>query len=291
MKLLKKSFLLLFIAFICLFSLTGCTDDDMDHITVVVTNYPNEYIMKRLYSKHSKILSIYPDGVDIHQYKLSMKQKREYANKDLFVYNGLIETERELALELLDINPDLKIIDTAYVLEVANFPNELWLNPSSFITMANNVKTGLDEYVSSTYLKKEIADSFEQLKVKLSELDANYRVTVENTNNRTIVVNNKAMKYLEKFGITVLSIDNEASDKTVSVVEEAIQNSKISYIYSFAGDEQSSHTADFLNKYSTVKYVELHSIANLTDEERKNKTGYIHIMENNLELLKQELYQ
>ena len=290
MKLFKKTILLLFLVLICLIA-TGCTDDDMDNITVVVTNYPNEYIMRRLYAKHSKIESIYPDGVDISKYKLNKKQKREFAYKDLFVYNGLISSERQLALELLDINPDLKIIDTAYVLEVANFPDELWLNPSSYITMANNVKTGLDEYVTSTYLKKEIADSFEKLKVKLSELDANYRVTVENTNDKVILVNNKAMKYLEKFGITVISIDNDASDKTISVAEEAILSNKIAYIYSFVGDEQSSHTAEFLQKYTAIKYVELHTISNLTDEERKSKTGYIRLMENNLELLKQELYQ
>ena len=29
---------------------TGCTQDNMDNISIIVTNYPNEYITKKLYS-------------------------------------------------------------------------------------------------------------------------------------------------------------------------------------------------------------------------------------------------
>ena len=111
----KKLFFLLIL--ILLFLATGCTNDDMENIEIIVTNYPNEYITKMLYDEHAMISSIYPDGVDINEYKISKKQKNDFASKDLFIYNGLIEKERNLALDLLEINPNLKIIDTAYVLE------------------------------------------------------------------------------------------------------------------------------------------------------------------------------
>ena len=43
----------------------------MDDIEIIVTNYPNEYVIKYLYGDHSTITSIYPDGVDTANYKVS----------------------------------------------------------------------------------------------------------------------------------------------------------------------------------------------------------------------------
>ena len=162
---------------------TGCTSDSMDNIEIVVTNYPNEYVVKMLYENHANITSIYPDGVDINNYKISNKQKHDYANKDLFIYNGLLEKERNLAIDLLSINQNLKIIDTANVLETDYSPEELWLNPSSLLMMTENVKLGLEEYATSTYIKKDIDEKYEKVKVDLSELDADYREAVNNTTN------------------------------------------------------------------------------------------------------------
>ena len=263
----------------------------MDGIEIIVTNYPNEYITEQLYSEHATIQSIYPDGVDINNYKINNKQKNDYAQKDLFIYNGLIEKERNLAIDLLSINPDLKIIDTAYVLETDYSPEELWLNPSSLLMMAQNVRLGLQEYITNNYLKKEVDNSYEKLKLTLSELDAKYRIDVENTDNKTILVANSALKYLEKFGIEVICIDNDATDKTLSIAEKLIQDKAISYVVTFENETLPDNAKKILNAYTDIKKLELHKLDNLSDENRNKKENYINIMENNLEIIKQELYQ
>lgn len=290
MKNIKRLIILPLILFIT-FLTTGCTQDNMDNINIIVTNYPNEYIAKKLYSKHATITSIYPDGVDINNYKISKKQQQDYAKKDLFIYNGLLEKERDLAVTLLDMNPDLKIIDTAYVLETDYSPEELWLNPSSLLMMAQNVRLGLEEYITSTYLKKEIDEAYEALKVKLSELDADYRISVENTDNKTIVVANSALKYLEKFGLNVICIDSDATDKTISEVENLIKKKAISYIFTFKEDTLNKNAKQILEKHPGIKKQELHKLDNITDEDRANDNNYITIMTENLDLIKQELYQ
>ena len=72
----KLKILFIFIIMIGItFITTGCTIDDMDDINIVVTNYPNEFIVDNLYSNHPTIKSIYPDGVNIDEYKISKKQK------------------------------------------------------------------------------------------------------------------------------------------------------------------------------------------------------------------------
>ena len=286
MKKIKYLLLLFLIPLI-----TGCTNDTMDNIEVIVTNYPNEYIVKNLYGNHSTIKSIYPDGVDINNYTISNKEKREYSTKDLFVYNGLLEKERNLALDLLALNPDLKIIDTAYVLETDYSPEELWLNPSSLLMMSQNVRNSLNEYVTSTYLKKEVEEDYNELKIKLSELDAEYRLTVDSTDNKTIIVADSALKYLEKFGLNVICIDSDASQKTLSDAEELINNGSISYILLFKDQKLNENANNIINNHSDLKTIELHKLDNLSDEERSNKEDYISIMTNNLELIKKELYK
>lgn len=287
---MKKYLLLITLFMGCLF-ITGCKQDEMDDINIMVTNYPNEFVAKKLYGSHASITSVYPDGVDINEYKINKKQKREFSAKDLFIYNGRIEKESNLAFDLLDLNQNLKIIDTAYVLETDYSPEELWLNPSSLLRMAQNVRLGLEEYISSTYIEKEIDEAYDNLKIELSELDADYRVAVENTNNKTIVVANSALKYLEKFGLDIICIDSNATDKEISNANKLIDAGTISYIYTFKDDKVTDNVEKILNEHTDVKKVELHKLDNLSDDDRSSKKNYLTIMNDNLELLKQELYQ
>ena len=290
MKKIKLFGLVVLLMFICFIS-SGCTNDNMENIRVLVTNYPNEFITQKLYGNHSTVTSIYPDGVDIADYVISSKQKKDFSQYDLFIYNGLIEKERNLAVDLLDLNPSLKIIDTAYVLETDYSPEELWLNPSSLLMMAQNVRLGLEEYIDSNVLKTEIDNAYDELKVELSELDATYRIDVENTDKKTIVVANSALKYLEKFGLEVYCIDGDATDKTISTVQNLITNGKIQFIYSFVEEELNDNVKKLVDGNTTVSVVAVHRLDNITDEERKNKDNYLSIMKNNLELIKKEIYK
>jgi zinc transport system substrate-binding protein len=288
---MKRKILLILGLFFIVLGLTGCKSDDMEDINIAVTNYPNEYITKALYGKHATITSIYPDGVDTDTYKISSKQKEDFSKYDLFIYNGLIEKERNLAVDLLDLNPDLKIIDTAYVLTTDYSPVELWLNPSSLLMMSQNVRLGLEEYTSNTYLTKDIDAKYEKLKIKLSELDADYRVAVKNTDNKTIVVADSGLKYLEKFGLDVICIDSDATDKTISQAQQLITSGTISYIYAFKGESLNDNAKDLLKTNSGLKKLELHKLDNISDSERAAGKDYLTIMNENLDLLKQELYQ
>ena len=288
---MKKKILFLLLILIIPFFVSGCANDSMDDIEIIVTNYANEYVVRSLYDDHSTITSIYPDGILIDNYKISKKQKNEFAHKDLFVYNGLIDKERKLAVELLAINPDLKIIDTAYVLETEYSPEELWLNPSSLLMMSQNVRRSLSEYASSAYLKKDVDDAYDELKIELSELDTEYRLASESTNNKTIIVADSALNYLEKFGLNVICIDDNASQKTLSDAENLMANGSISYVFVFKGEELSENAKALMSNYTSIKTSELHRLDNITDQERSEKDDYISLSKDNLELIKKELYQ
>ena len=286
-----KYFILTILFILPLFLTTGCTNDSMDNIDIIVTNYPNEFITKKLYEDHATITSIFPDGVDIANYKISNKQKQDFAKYDLFVYNGLLERERNLALELLDLNPNLKIIDTAYVLETDYSPEELWLNPSSLLMMGQNVRLGLIEYITSTFLKNEVDENYNELKIELSELDVEFRVAFDSTDNNTIIVADSALLYLEKFGLNVICIDSDATQKTLSDAENLIINKSVSYIYGFKNQQFGDNAKKLFDTYPDIKAVELHKLDNISDEERREKKDYALLASDNLELIKREIYQ
>ena len=157
--------------------------------------------------------------------------------------------------------------------------------------MAQNVRLGLREYISSNVLIDEIDVAYDNLKVELSELDASYRIDVENTNNKIIIVANSTLKYLEKFGLEVYCVDSDATDKVISDVENLINENKVSYIYVFKEEELSEKAKKLVeDNKDKISVIEMHRLDNISDSERSNNDDYISIMENNLEIIKKEIY-
>lgn len=282
----------IFVLFVLVFSLTGCLKrDNMEDITIYTTNYPTEYITKRLYDEFSDVLSIYPDGVNINTYKLTNKQLEDYSNSDLFIFNGL-SNEKDYVEPMREINKDLKIIDTTLSMEYNDSIEELWLDPSNFLMMAQNVKTGFSEYIDSYYLTNNIEEKYEELKIEASNLDAKIKDTVSNGNSTAIVASDNMFKYLEKYGVTVYSLDEDNSDVN-AVYNEALKmvnSGSIKYIF-VKGNEEYNSTVQKLIQNTNVTVQNWHTLSNLTETERSDNEDYFTLMNSNLELLKNELYK
>ena len=287
-KLIKLSILGLFVLVLS----SGCFKrDNLEGIEIVTTAYPYEYVTNLLYGEHSLVNSIYPDGTDISTYTLNDKQIKDYSNKGLFIYNGLSD-DKDIALELLDYNHEMMIIDASSGMETTYGEEELWLNPSNLLMITQNIKIGLNEYITNNYLKKEIDEAYEEIKITLSELDAEIKLTAENATRKTIVVNNDALKFLEKYGFTVISLDDTTTpvtEKTISDVKTMIQNQTVRHIILLDKTENS----DSLNQLiadTGITTLTFKRLDNISDTERDNKEDYISLMNDNIDLLKSELY-
>ena len=167
----------LFLVMGLVFLMSGCDFklDSMEGIEIYTTNYPTEYITSRLYGEHSKIHSIYPNGINIDNYKLTKKQIQDYSSSDLYVFNGLNEKEKGYVNDMRNKNKRLMIIDTTLYMEYQYGVEELWLDPSNLLMMAQNMKKGFGEYIRSYYLNNAIDKNYEALKIDASNLDAKLR--------------------------------------------------------------------------------------------------------------------
>lgn len=177
-------------------TLTGCfKTSSMEDITIYTTTYPIEYVVNRLYGDHSTVKSIYPNGVDINDYKVTNILLDEYSNTDMFIFNGQ-SNEKNYIKNMRKNNKHLKIIDVTNDLTYNYYNEEFWLDPNNLLTIANNIKKGFKEYIHTSYLIKEIENNYDELKIDLTGIDAKYRNTFNNTNT-TIVVSNNMFLYLK----------------------------------------------------------------------------------------------
>ena len=282
-----------YILLITLIFISGCTifkRDTMEDINIVTTIYPLEYLTNSIYGQSSIINSIYPDDVDVSNYKLTEKQINDTSQKDLFIYMGLTK-DSDIAVDLINRNKNLKLIDATFGMEYKQDVSELWLNPSNLLMILQNIKNGLDEYIGNTYLKHEIEEKFNDVKLELSELDATIKTTIENADKKTIYTNDNSLLFLEKYGLKVIVVNKniELFEKNLALLNEAIENNKVTYFYRLE-DTTLPKEVTTLIENNKIKELEFRNLKNITDSERDSKQGYIAITEKNIENLKKEIY-
>lgn len=287
-----KKIKFIFLGCLVLLLTSGCFKrDTLENIDVITTVYPTEFVSSMLYGEHSTITSIYPNDTDSFNYHLTNKQVNDYSQKDLFIYNG-ITNDKEMAFEFLNKNKNLLIIDATYGMDITYHEAELWLNPSNLLMLSQNIRNGLKEYITNSYLKKEIDKNYEELKVKLSEVDAELRLTASNASRKKIIVNSDALKFLEKYGFEVISLDDKnttISEKTVQDINDLIANGEVKTIFLLENEKNSPELEQILEN-GNIKSSLFRRIDTIKDDERKNNDTYLTIMNSNIELLKKELY-
>ena len=289
-----KRIKLLLIPILALLLFTGCDVfkvDTMEDIDIITTSYPLEYIVKRLYGDHSLVKSIYPDGVDTYNYQLNEKSLKNFSNEDLFVYVSF-GRDKDIAVNLLNRNNSLLIIDGSLGMK-PDYIDELWLNPAKMLMVSLNIKNGLTEYINNTYLIKGIENNFEELKIELSMLDAELKLTAENATSKTIVTATKSLNFLKKYGFNVISLDddNTAIEKTVEEINNMAKVSSIKYIYTLDNVENNETVALLLENNKNLTEIKLKRLDSITDEERANGEDYFSLMRYNIDQIKKETYK
>lgn len=282
-----------FLLLIFTITITGCDllkRDTMEDIDIITTIYPLEFVTNRLYGNNALINSIYPDETNVDTYTFTEKQIKDFSKKDLFIYMGNTN-DTDQAVNFLNKNKKIKLIDATFGMQYKNDIEELWLNPSNLLMISQNIKNGLNEYINSTYLIKEIENNYDALQIELSELDANIKLSIENAEKKVIFANDKSLKYLEKYGLTVIVLNENDSiyEKNLTIINKYIANKKVSYIFIL---ENTTIPEEIKNLIDNGKLISLtyHNLKNITDKERSNNIDYIDIAKENLELLKKELY-
>jgi zinc transport system substrate-binding protein len=266
---------------------TGCIKKDkMDNIDIVTTVYPVTYLAEQIYGDNSTIVSIYPNGIDVENYEITDKQIKEYAKSDLFIYNGLDSKEKKIATKLINENKNIKLIDATQGLTVNSTVEELWLSPTNYLMMAQNIKEHLSDFMTSNVLKNKLQTNYENIKLTISKFDANFKIIAENAKDKDVIVANSSLGFLKRYGFNIISLD-ENEDKYKSNLTKAKANlaSETNKVI-FAIDNK---TTEDINKLD-ADIINVKSMTILSLEDIKNKNNYQSLMNEFIEELRNEVY-
>lgn len=286
-----KKKIILIIGIACIL-LTGCFKrDQMEDINIITTIYPIEYVVNVLYGNSANISSIYARGIDIKEAEFTDKQLNDFSSYDLFIYNGE-SGEREYATYMLNKNKNLKIIDAAYGLEAVNTAYDVWLNPANILMIAQNIKQELENYISNPYLKEEINTKYNSLKVDISELEAEFKRTSDNSANPKIICNDESLLFLEKYGFEVINITEhgEIKSNNLELAKSLISNNELNYVFVHEFEQNEDGINDLVNNYGAQKLT-FKVLATITEEDLNTNEDYLSIMHQNINAIKTETYK
>ena len=274
---------------------TGCfKTEELDNASIYTTTYPIEYIVKEIYGYNSDVNSIYPDGVNVKEYTLSNKKIRKYSKEDLFVYNGLTD-EKKIAADFVNKNSKLKIIDVTEGMAIKSSYEELWLNPTNYLMLAQNVKNGLKQYIESTIIKSEIDANYNKLKVTITEFETSLKLLSQNGKYNTLIVSKDYFKFLESYGFEVISLEetDQLSNDKINKAKKILANKENSFIFVTTEETKNGTYSETIEdvKKSGGEIKTLNTLTILTSEQRETKEDYTTLMKANLELLKEEVYK
>lgn len=289
---MKKNIIKFLTTSLLIILLSGCTPEtNTATMTAYTSIYPVEYILENLYGENIAIYSIYPDGINYNDYNLTKKQLSDYSKGDLFIYNSTITKERDYAVNLINKNKKIKIIDASLGMTYTNDIEESWLNPSNYLMMASNIKNGLEEYIEEKVELDKINKNYNELKLNLSQIDAELKMIANNSTNNTIIVSSDSFKYLEKYGFNVISIEENENltDKVIANVKNLVTNKNVHYIFVKDNEPETELIKELKNINNSIQITSLNSLNTLSAIDRKDKKDYLSIMYDNINSIKLEV--
>lgn len=285
---MKKVFSVLLL---CVLMLSGCSlNDDFSDKYLYVTTYPIEYATNMMYSDYAKISSVYPNRSK-SDYKVTEKKKDKYATGELFIYSG-VSGEAYLAKDLYNRNDNIGLVDATKGMNRDLKNESMWLNPSNYLMLCSNIKSGLIKYNDNVYVKEKIEDNYKKLNEMISELDVNLYDIGKNGNYNTILTTNDIFNYLTKYNINVISLDdnNKTIDKAYAEATKLVKSKDIQYVYYLETDELNERQEKFISENSIVK-VPIKSMFTITEEDKNENKDYISMMNDVIDNYKKELYK
>ncbi len=314
MKNLHRIFVLLLLTLLVSCSNDTTNETQSDSLLIYTSLYPIQYAAERIGGELAQVETVYPPGVDAHSYEPTSKEITELSQGDLFIYlganmEGFADTVAD-ALASQDVlmleigkNKDLFYSLTEAEEDEAHEQHEhhededdhdhgqidphIWLDPLLMVEMGQMIK---DEMIKlSPEDEAEFNSNFASYKADLEKLNEDYADTLTKKDNPVILVTHAAYGYIERnYGIKQLSISgltthDEPSQKELANITRQAEKENIKYlIYDQFSDNK---TAEIVQKHLNAEKLVLHNLEVLTEEDIKNDSDYLSLMESNLIVL------
>ncbi|MFB7141899.1 metal ABC transporter substrate-binding protein [Gottfriedia sp. NPDC056225] len=291
--------------------LSACNKDtkqqstkDKNKLTIYTTIYPLQDFAEKIGGKYVDVHSIYPTGVDTHDFEPTSKQIVKIANSDLFVYNGagmepfadkIKDALKNNNVASLEASKNIELIksneEEVHEEDQHDVDPHVWLDPSRAKIEAENIK---DELIKLMPKNKEYFEAnYDKIDGQFDELDSELRNLVLHSKRKDIVVSHAAYGYLEQhYGIkqipiTGLSPSQEPSQKELKNVVDFVNKHNVKYILfeTFATPKVASVVKDETH----AEILRLNHLATISEDDVKKHKDYFDLMQENVDTLDKAL--
>ena len=278
----------------------GGSQDDGTTFDVVASFYPLAEAAERIGGDLVNVTNMTPPGVEPHDFELAPDDVEAIANADVVLYLGggfqpaledaLAEAEYAVVFDALEAVPTEPPPPDGSAEGVTVDPH-VWLDPSRFATIAEQVATTLgeaDPANADTYSAN--ADVYA---ADLLELDDAFRTGLSGCERSTIVTAHAAFGYLaDAYGLTQISIagvspESEPDAQHLADLRDVVVQEGVTTI--FTEELVSPEVAETLAREVGVEVDMLSTIEGLTDEQEAAGEDYASLMNANLDALRRAL--
>ncbi len=292
-------------------STKGSTDSKSDKLHIVTTFYPMYEFTKQIVKDKGDVDLLIPSSVEPHDWEPTPKDIANIQGADLFVYNSeymetwVPTTEKSMGQDHAVFVNASKGIDLMKGSEEGHEDHEdheehdhshemdphIWLSPVLAQKEVKNITAQIvkQDPDHKEYYEKNSAEYI----AKLQDLDKLYRTTAKKAVKKEFITQHTAFSYLAKdYGLTQvpiagLSPEQEPSPADLAKLKTYAKEHNVNVIY--FEEIASSKVAETLANEIGAKTEVLDTLEGLSKEEQDKGIGYIDIMKQNLDALKDSL--
>lgn len=284
---------------------------DANKTNVVTSFYPLYYFASEIGGEDVNVVNLVPAGVEPHDWTPKSQDLEAASNAQLFLYNGagleswvddfLQGLSKDSKVQTAEMSDGITLLEGDEEEEheheedghdhTGHVDPHTWVSPKSALIMAENVKDQLIQ-VDPEH-QADFEANYEDLKTRLSDLDARFESELAGTSRKDIVVSHQAFSYLARdYGLNQVAImglspDAEPRSQDLMNIVDFVKDNDVKYI--FFEELVSDQLAKTLADEAGVQTLVLNPLEGLTPEQEKEGKDYISIMNENLDHLLQAL--
>lgn len=320
-----KRFIAVIVFFSLLFGLTGCANgvdsqQEDGRLKVVATVFAEYDFLRNIAGDKINLEMLMLPGADLHAFDPTPKDMLKVQSADLFVtIGGESDAWADTIIESVD-NPDLQTIrlmdcvdnvveeeivegmeteeeheedNASHEEEETEFDEHVWTSPKNAIQIVEKLSDKLCEMDAQN--AEVYQTNTEAYVKKLEELDASFTEVIENGKRREIIVADRFpfryfadaydLKYYAAF--PGCSTQTGASAETIAFLIQKVKEDKIPVVFHM--ELSSEQMCNTICDETGAKKAQLNAVHNISKQDFEKGIGYLELMEENVEVLKEAL--
>ena len=314
---MKKIIALILAGIMALSVLCACNSEDDNNKTdgklkVITTIFPPYDFTRQIAGDKIDLSMLLKPGMESHSFEPSPKDIVDIQSCDLFIYVGgesdewvrtILESDDKKPKKIIALMDCVDTVEEATVEgmtaeeheegEEKEYDEHVWTSPKNAVTITKKIAEILNELDPSD--KKIYDENTRQYCAQLTQLDNEFRETVDSAKNKLVVFGDRfPFRYFtDEYGLGYFaafpgcSAETEPSAATISFLIDKVKEKNIPVVFKI--EFSSGKVAKTIAEPSGAKVLEFHSCHNVDADGFNNGETYVSLMKKNLKNLKEAL--